>query len=472
MFDLKNLFAKDSKNGTLSKEEVAKILNTDVESLKKFEKMYQKQVLNVETPDDIFSVNSRQASGMLQKNMDEDESLNSLINRIVDELLSQTNLFFSDGHSIYCAEPILEKEIENPVTLEEIRKIDSELQPQLTGFYMKKDIAVDSYPAVLMQYKMSKKGLTKSIRQTSYHMFRQGLDILDLDPILYEIIGMNPNSIGNWFPKLADGVMRSKKFFKIPATSFIKVPLSLLQLTRQPYESLTPTTIKILDKFCMKAFPLNPKKDYFIKTGTYSSKFDFRNAYVHGEKEVEELGEYLLYIHYQALQMASPLCHPCIYGVSTTNEWVVREFIHDKEDNPCIYKGMPLHTEYRLFVDFDTNKIIGISPYWEPDTMKKRFGHMDDADSPHQKHDYIIYLAHEERLMGRYHDNKNLVMEKMEELLPSIDLHGQWSIDVMQNSDDFYIIDMATAETSALVECVPENLLNHVEENWIPEINI
>ena len=49
--------------------------------------------------------------------------------------------------------------------------------------------------------------------------------------------------------------------------------------------------------------------------------------------------------------MAGPLSFPCIYGVSTTNEWVVREFIPDKEGNPCIYHGLPLHTEYRVFVD-------------------------------------------------------------------------------------------------------------------------
>ena len=41
-------------------------------------------------------------------------------------------------------------------------------------------------------------------------------------------------------------------------------------------------------------------KEYFIKTGTYSSKFDFRNARVSGPKEVRELGEYLLFIHFHA----------------------------------------------------------------------------------------------------------------------------------------------------------------------------
>ena len=302
----------------------------------------------------------------------------------------------------------------------------------------------------------------------NYNLFRQGLDILDLDPITYKIIETNPNSMGYWFPELVEKCKDS--FFKLPKTTIIKVPITLLQLTRTDYQSLTPITIKILDDYCMKAFNLDVNKEYFIKTGTYSSKYDFRNTHVYGEKEVRELGEYLLFIHFQALQMASPLSSPCIYGVSTTTEWVVREFIKDKENNPSIYMGMPLHTEYRVFVDFDEDKILGISPYWEPDTMKKRFGNSNDSNDPDKIHDYIIYKMHEQTLMKRYEDNKNIVLNNIEKLISDISLPGQWSIDIMQNGDDFYIIDMALAINSALKECVPSGLLKEPEENWIPKL--
>ena len=80
--------------------------------------------------------------------------------------------------------------------------------------------------------------------------------------------------------------------------------------------------------------------------------------------------------------MAGPLTSPCIYGVSTTNEWIVREFIKDKENNGQIYHGLPLHTEYRVFIDFDTDEVIGISPYWEPELMKKRFSKNEDSNDP------------------------------------------------------------------------------------------
>ena len=37
-----------------------------------------------------------------------------------------------------------------------------------------------------------------------------------------------------------------------------------------------------------------------------------------------------------------------------------------------------------------------------------------------------------------------------------------------QNGNDFYLIDMALAENSALNDCVPADKLKTVEENWMP----
>ena len=134
------------------------------------------------------------------------------------------------------------------------------------------------------------------------------------------------------------------------------------------------------------------------------------------------------------------------------------------------YLGLPLRTEYRLFVDFDTDEVLGIAPYWDPDMMKERFGHKKDADSPHNIHDYTIFLIHEKVLMDRYMQFKDTVMEHMKKMLPQINLAGQWSVDIMQNRDDFYIIDMALAMNSALKECIPKERLKQVQENWLPII--
>ena len=45
-------------------------------------------------------------------------------------------------------------------------------------------------------------------------------------------------------------------------------------------------------------------------------------------------------------------------------------------------------------------------------------------------------------------------------------------MDIMQNGNDFWFIDMATASESALKECIPKGKLRKMEENWIPEISL
>lgn len=160
-----------------------------------------------------------------------------------------------------------------------------------------------------------------------------------------------------------------------------------------------------------------------------------------------------------------------IVGVSTTNEWVVREYINDVENNPTIYKGLPLHTEYRVFIDADTKEVIGKSPYWDVNVLSERFSTGSDRDKADMKHDYIAVQVHKEILEKRYNENINKVVEKIKSLINDLDLNGQWSIDIMQNGEDFYIIDMALAKSSAYYECVPLNKRREIEENWIPKLN-
>ena len=50
--------------------------------------------------------------------------------------------------------------------------------------------------------------------------------------------------------------------------------------------------------------------------------------------------------------------------------------------------------------------------------------------------------------------------------------YGQWSVEIMQNGKDFYIIDMAIAENSAFYDNVPKSLRNPKEENWLPKIDM
>lgn len=465
MFD----FLNKKKVNTLDKEQIAKLLSTNKEAYEAFEQAYAFNALDEEEiPENFFEVNSRQASAMQQTQVPvASPQLDEIKTRIVEELLNECSTWKFDGQSVSINNNLGNK-VNNPVTNEEINSLPKEIRPQLTGNLMKVDIDSPSHIVILENYQNFLNEKNPKKREMFYNMFRQGLDTLDLDEITRRIISTNKNSMGYWLPQIVDSTLENGEL-KIPKTIIAKVPTTMLQLTRCEYTELTRTTLDIVDEFCRQVFELDENKDYFIKTGTYSSKFDFRNARVHDSKEVREIGEYLLFIHYQALQMASPLCRPCIYGVSTTDEWVVREYIEDVENNPSIYKGLPLHTEYRVFVDFDTKKIIGMNPYWDPNTMKQRFGHENDANSPHNIHDYTIYAMHEPILMKRFEENKNRVEQYIQNLISSHNtLSGQWSIDIMQNGNDFWLIDMALAETSAFYDCVPKSLRKKTPENWLP----
>lgn len=457
---------------TMSKEEIAAMLQTSPEALQAFEESYQKAALSNELPDNFFDINAKQMS-MTMEGVDtkSNPKLEDLIDRIVKELLNGTIVWSYDGK--HAVQKTLLSDVMQPlVTNDDLKMIPENQRPQLTGHLLKVDINSPSYIALLENYKNYEQATNEKDKRMWYHLFRQGLDILDVDSITSEIIGMNPNSMGHWLPQIVDAASR-QNFFQIPKTTIIKIPTPMLQLTRLDYQSLTRSTLDIVDRYCHEVFDLDDEKEYFIKTGTYSSKFDFRNARVSGPKEVRELGEYLLFIHHQACQMASPLNNRSIYGVSTTNEWVVREFIEDKDSTVSIYKGLPLHTEYRIFVDFDTKQIIGAFPYWDPDMMKQRFGHEDDADSPHMKHDYITFCLANERLMERYNKNIEQVKAHVQQLVEdATNISGQWSIDIMQNGNEFWLIDMALAENSAFVERIPKTLLNPSKEEWIPKIEM
>ena len=479
MFGLKNIFEKTAGKALLTREDIADFIKTDPEALRAFEESYSKHVINKDSlSDNFFAINAKQMANERKKYLISDivadsSYLDAIIQRIVAELLDSAAVYVWDGKGDHFETFDSLPEDYVPVNNNEIKNLPESQRPELTGFRYKCDISEDAAGSILWVYKEYLKCKNPEKKRKLYGMFRQGLDIQDLDPITYKIIDRNITSMGYWLPPLIESV-KKQDFFKVPATKVLKVPLPLLQLTRMEYMALTLTTMRIVDEFCYKAFDLKPSREYFIKTGTYSSKFDFRNAHVVGEKEVQELGEYLLFIHYQALCMAhydlSGRNQPIIYGVSTTTEWVVREYIQPDPDTKEIYYGLPLRPEYRIFVDFDSDEIIGCSPYWEPETMKKRFGHCEDSNDADKVHDYIIYTAAEEELMAQYHKNIGSISENLQKMIPEINLTGQWSVDIMQNGNDFYIIDMAPAATSALKECVPAGKLKDLEEDWIPRI--
>ena len=458
------LFTNNSMK--LTPDEMAQILRTSPEKLKAFEKAYQVKAIDSFDENDVFGMDARTAVAQNQNRNLSDTCPDHIVDAIVKKLIGETRTIrFHDGKIDNCDWSPYGMDVPS-VTKDELMAIDEPGRPALTHEYMRCHIPGETDGTLLYMWDQYQKATDPEMKHRFYHMFRQGLDILDLGPVTYAMLGMNPTSMSHWLPFIYRQALEAG--FKVPDTVIAKVPITLLQLTRLEYTGLSPATLRIVDDWAHTVFELDDDKEYFIKTGTYSSKFDFRNCHVHGEKEVRELGEYLLFIHSQACEAAGPLSQPSIYGMSTTNEWVVRDFIPDREELPHIYKGLPLRTEYRVFVDFDKKTVIGTSPYWEPNMLKQRFAH---GGNIHDKHDYVTYLTREKDMLAEYAANIDNVEAICMDAAQTADLEGQWSVDVMQDGTDLYLIDMAPAENSALYDCVPKELRNPMKENWLPRLD-
>lgn len=289
----------------LDVDTAAAMLGTTPGLLREFERSYHANVLdrkNAPTgplgPDAKTVVESRSGHEL------SDAAL-SLDARIVRELLADTSVIRFDGERLTAA-PSLAPVPEKYVTEADVNALQPGERPQLAGELIHRQIDTVNYPLLLDMWRRAADP-KRSARQRheAYGMFRTGLDLLDLDPVMYRMLDLNPAGMDHWLPKLVEA-NTGRGFFRIPRTTIAKVPMTLLQLSRVDYGSLTDATLDVADRWAQAAFSLDPDGSYFLKTGTYSSKYDYRNAHVAGPHEVLQIGEYLLYIQSQAVGMAGP----------------------------------------------------------------------------------------------------------------------------------------------------------------------
>ena len=251
----------------------------------------------------------------------------------------------------------------------------------------------------------------------------------------------NENSISNWIQPIEKAV-KDNAFFKSPKTQVLTLPIELASYLRHEWSDVNQMSRDLFNEIIFSQFDLEDGKTYFIKTGTFSSKFEFHNARC---TEPREMGDYFHVIHNFAQ----------LVGAAHSNDLVVREYIEDVEDNPTIYNGMPLRTEFSAFVDFDTNTVEGVVPYWHPIVMNRYLSqHAHEADDPKHMHNYMTYMSHQDKLNDEFNDHQATIGRELESILPTIELSGRYSVDVMKNGEDFYIIDLALTDNSALSEFI------------------
>lgn len=214
----------------------------------------------------------------------------------------------------------------------------------------------------------------------------------------------------------------------------IKIPETIiLQLNFEQYKWLISDNYKDEDiqKFnnnilnMMKDSKFNTNRTLFIKTGNFSNKFVFSFCKL---GYIENIGEKFLNVFYGGM---------CV-GYDDSSEIVVREYIEPKDNRGTIYCGMPLNTEFRVFYDFDTKKILGCFNYWDRETMiRSMYG--DDLNT---------FKAYVDKIETDYESNKDRVQELVDNSMKNVNLSGKWSVDIIKVGNEFYLIDMALAEQS------------------------
>ena len=135
---LKKLFKRDKSLSVNDKDQIASLLKTTPQALEAFEEVYRDNILmDTSFPDNFFDVNAKQAASSRGK-LDDAADMDKLIGRIVKELMAQADIYSFDGEHemLKCQRSV----IGPAVTREEIEAFPKNMRPQLTGFFMRRDI--------------------------------------------------------------------------------------------------------------------------------------------------------------------------------------------------------------------------------------------------------------------------------------------------------------------------------------------
>lgn len=468
----------DQRRAEAERRRTAELCAENADALAEFERTYARGFADVETASVIGGRSRAQADAGRDHAVP--RSLEELCDRIAGGLAARTATVTVDldadevvsvrhGACAPCVRHLPEAVASDPVTVEDVNALATvppEARPQLAVGGTVRDIDADSGETLVSLLARLRDEREAKRRRGLYGQFRQGLDILDVDAWLWGMLGRNPDSIENWLPALAIAIHETEAPLRIPRTRIAIVPPEVLQMTRIDYGRLSAATRHVVNLWSEAAFDLTPADDLFVRTGTASSKFDFRNARVRGE-ELPELGEYLLYVHSQQVEAAGPLSSRPTYGMGTTRAWAVRDFVEAESPFGHIYHGMPLRPELRVFVDADAGEIIGVSDYWRRDVMEARLGEAEDG---HILHDLVAYRAAADALERACAEARPRAVAAVRQMLPALDLSSTWSIDVMCEGDDLWAIDMAQAARSALADVCDPARIAPPAERWLPGV--
>lgn len=230
----------------------------------------------------------------------------------------------------------------------------------------------------------------------------------------------NVNNFSQWFPQVENCGIR------VPKSMFFNVPAEIQRLFYMDEDG----AVEKIDAWLHEN--VVPKmagaRKYFLKNGAFSNKFDFKHCITGKLMLLADIIE----INYTSL----------MYETGGIDEIVLREVIPtDERITPCIYNGMPLRNEFRVFYDFDKREMLYSVNYWDYDYCRPHLKARADA---------IIFDAMRTEMEAVYRAKHVEVESLVAESMRDVDMQGRWSIDVLLDELGVYwLIDMAVAEKSA-----------------------
>ena len=238
------------------------------------------------------------------------------------------------------------------------------------------------------------------------------------------------NNFSFWYPRIKDCGM------KVPKSLIFKVPDYLYERFFLEADEDYEVIDKWIKDVVLPVLKQEKMQLLFVKNATFSNKFNASDCFTTPRK----LGEAIASINYNAL----------ILGAGGLDELVIRECIwHNRLVIPCIYGGLPLRTEFRVFYDFSKKEVIFIENYWKFNYV---FPNLYSAT------DKIVFEHERARIEEEFEKYKGIVYDFVSDSLKNVDgLEGPWSVDIMHESGKFYLIDMALAEMSTYWSSRPGN---------------
>lgn len=237
---------------------------------------------------------------------------------------------------------------------------------------------------------------------------------------------MNKNNFSYWFPKVeACGI-------RVPRSQIFNVP-EIVQRSFWMNDSGLPEAEfnKNIDDWLEKdVYPAFADFGLaFVKNAVFSNKFNFVDCIT----RKDNLKSHICDINYTAL----------CFGANGLDELVLREIInYDKSKTPCIYNGMPLRSEFRVFFDFDEKNSLYAVNYWDYEYCKSAI--------ERNATDRIIFNHERARLEQDFEAYKREVVSLVNEHMVNVDLEGKWSVDILRDeAGQYWLIDTALAENSA-----------------------